>query len=89
LITSRPVAAETAEDVPDAVKRIRDQVKRVGDARIVLRPERRELGAEQARDADVADGMQGHEQHPADQHQQARIRGWSVSPRSRLYRLQR
>lgn len=36
---------------------------------IVLRGVRRDLRAEQAVDRDVADAMEGDEQHAADQHQ--------------------
>jgi hypothetical protein len=54
---------------PDAVQGVRCQVQRVGHALIVLGAKRRELPAEQAGDADVADGMKGNEQHSSNHHQ--------------------
>jgi hypothetical protein len=73
--TINPVARakRLPNHVGDAVKCVRREVQRVGDAVVVLSAVGRELGADQAGDADVANGVQGHEDH---------FCFWSTSSRS-------
>jgi hypothetical protein len=59
---------EAAEDVAEAVEREGEQVQRVGEAVFVLRRVGGDLPGQQPVDADVADAVEGDEQHAADQH---------------------
>lgn len=58
---------DAPEHVPDAVERERQEVQGVGDAFVVMCGVGCDLAAEQPVDPDVADPVEGGEQHTADE----------------------